>query len=64
MEQVNPKQDAEIKLELEDLDLADIEQLSDTALGNILREINENNNPARASHSSHSSYSTHGTAMW
>ena len=69
MENTDPTQNSEIKtekikLDLDDLDLGEIDQLNDTVLGNLLREIKEDETTTHARHSSHSSYTAHGTAAW
>jgi len=54
-----------IELDLADIDLGAVDELEDSALGKILREVQaESNQVPQARHTSHSSYSSHGTAMW
>jgi len=54
-----------LELDLGDLDLATLASMEDSALGSIIRELNEeDNDQPHSRHSSHSSYSTHGTAAW
>ena len=66
LETISPLETApSIELDLDDIDLGAVDELENSALGNILREVQaESNQSPQAKHSSHSSYSSHGTAMW
>lgn len=59
------KAHSNITLDLEDVDLNSVRSLKDTALENIIKELQNTEQPTtHAKHHSHHSYSTHGTGSW
>jgi len=58
-----PTDQFSIELDVTDIDLADLDKLEDSALGNILEQMQRrgelDGNSISASHSAHSSHSSH-----
>lgn len=59
------QENVSIELDLSDMDLSTMDSLEGTALGSIVRELNEEKSEkSHARHSSHSSHTAHGTVAW
>jgi hypothetical protein len=54
-----------LMLDLENIDLDTMASLKGTALGGVIKELQEDDGmQEQAKHHSHSSYSTHGSRTW